>query len=211
MLRELKVQNIISTFLIFRYFNMNSYNNLSSEYIWKIDVPIFGTSLVRKQLIIALGLPLLLVLSVIGISSGGEAFFDSGFKYFIYIILFLALMTYFLTRLIYKGVFKAEFRIDNEGILYKTQKDHEKKSKTIAFLVMFLSIIAKSPGAGAAGYASQANLENYLSWNQIKKVTYHDKDRIVYVMANFADKIAIFCTPENYAQVKAYIERKTSN
>jgi hypothetical protein len=76
---------------------------------------------------------------------------------------------------------------------------------------MFLSIFAKSPGAGAAGYVSQTNLENSLRWNQINDVSYHDKDKIIYLKASLMDKIAIFCTNDNYENVKSFIMEKVNS
>jgi hypothetical protein len=188
----------------------NKFKVADNDFYWKIDVPIFGTSLVRKQLFIALGLPIILILIIVGFASGGEIF-SSDFKYFIYVLVALAILTYLLTKLIYKGVFKAEFTVNDEGVIYKTQSDQKKKSKTVAFLVMFLSIFAKSPGAGAAGYVSQTNLENSLRWNQINDVSYHDKDKIIYLKASLMDKIAIFCTNDNYENVKSFIMEKVNS
>ncbi|MFP4456889.1 MAG: hypothetical protein ACLFPS_04450 [Clostridia bacterium] len=189
---------------------MTSEVNTKKEFKWSIDAPIFGTRLVRKQLFIALGLPLLILFIFLAIISKGEIF-SSDFKFFLYLILALSLLTYLFTKIIYKGVFTSEFIVNEEGVFYQTSKNQKSKSKAVAFLVMILSIFAKTPGAAAAGYASQTNLGNEISWENVKTIDYHNKDRIIYVKSSFSDKIAIFCTSDNYSEVKDYIKNTFNN
>ncbi len=189
---------------------MTDTRRIKNEFSWSIDVPIFGKSLVKKQLFIALVLPFLILIVLLAIISKGDVF-NSDFKYFIYLILALFLLTYLFTKIIYKGVFTSEFIVNEKGVLYQASKQQKNKSKTVAYLVMVLSMFAKTPGSAAAGYSSQTNLQNEINWDDIKSVEYHDKDRIIYVKASFNDKIAIFCTSDNYNELKNFTKRILNN
>jgi len=189
---------------------MTDKKRTKNEFSWSIDIPIFGKKLVRKQLFIALILPFLILVLFLAITSRG-AVFDSGFKYFVYLILALFFLTYLFTKIIYKGIFTSEFIVNEKGVLYQTSEQQKRKSKAVAFLVMILSVFAKTPGAAAAGYASQTNLQNQISWQDVKSIEYHDKDKIIYVKANFSDKIAIFCTSDNYNDLKNFTQNLFNN
>ncbi len=175
---------------------------------WTISVSIFGSTIVKKQLFLAIGFPTITILAILIIASEGNIV-QSGVIYFIYILMALFILTYIFIKLVYKGKTNMSFILDDTGISFGTSTKEQKKTRVLGNLTMILGLLSKSPGAISAGYVSRLNQQNYIKWKDINKISYYPKDSLIYVKENFASKIAIHCHDYNYDDIKQIIEYKT--
>jgi hypothetical protein len=76
-------------------------------------------------------------------------------------------------------------------------------------LLIALGAISGSPTAVGAGMIAQSRQVMRLNWGKVRKVRYDPKRCTILVNGGFTEKIAVFCTRENYAQVEAIIRQKT--
>jgi hypothetical protein len=53
-------------------------------------------------------------------------------------------------------------------------------------------------------------IKTFLKWSKIRKVKFNDKQHTILLKAGFSDSIAVFCTTENYEDIKALIHKSTS-
>ena len=178
----------------------------SDELKWEIDVSIFKNPLIVKQLGLAIGLPFgILIIILVLITTEIRYLF-----YSLALIGFLFLLTYIVIMVLYKGRYSVGFVIDNKGIRCYTQKKQAKKNRMINSLAIILGIFFRKPGVAGAGMLAQSRQDSRINWKHVKKISYRPRNFMILVKGNFAEHIAIFCTSENYEQVKSIIAAKTT-
>jgi len=59
--------------------------------------------------------------------------------------------------------------------------------------------------AAGAGFLAQSKQDVFIRWRNIKKVKYLPASNTVMLRGGLTENIAVFCTPENYADVETYI------
>lgn len=171
-----------------------------NEVTWKIKVPIFKSRIILKQLGIAIGIPfgiLIIILLVL------KAYYG---------VLLIAL-TLFLTAifvlLVFKGTYDVHFLINKKGIQYKNQPQHAKRVKKVSAITTILGLFACNPTAAGAGLLSGTRTDIFIPWKRIKKVKYLQKQNCIMLYCGFAENIAVFCTAENFNEVKLSIKEAT--
>lgn len=171
---------------------------------WKIGVPIFKNQLILRQLALAVGIPFGLLVFFIGLTWDGTG----GSKYALFVIALLMGMTWLFIQGVYGGKYEAEFRIDDKGILCRTQSDQRKKNGIINGLTIILGFLSKKPGLAGVGFLAQDRQEVFLRWKQVQKVSYHPESRTILIRGGWLESFALFCTEENYEKVQKIIQLK---
>ncbi len=179
---------------------------IPDKFEWSIDVPIFRNSIILKQLGIAIGIPFGLLLIFLFIISKPEnriyTLYATG------LILLLFLLTYVFIMLVYKGKYSVNFILDETGIQTLTQSDMAKKNKLVNGLATGLGLLTGKPSVAGAGILADSKQSVVLKWSKIQQVKYKPKQNTILLRGNPMENIGVFCTPENYPQVEAFIRNK---
>lgn len=172
---------------------------------WQISVPIFRSSVILKQLSLAIGIPFGLVVLIIGLTSGKSIYTI----YALCLIGALLFFTWVCILLVYRGRYEAEFVLDENGVLCRTQAKQQKMNRTINTLTVVLGLLSGKPSAAGAGMLAQSRQEIFLQWSRISKVKCDPGSQVIFLWSGRIDQIALFCTQDNYAQVKKFVLWKT--
>lgn len=172
---------------------------------WERSVSLFSNLVILKGLIFALVIPFgLLILIILWFSEGD--LFHSDAIYALYLIGVLLVLTILIIIGIYGGKYSAGFIIDEKGILNYTQRKQAKKNKFINNLLILIGLFSRTPTATGLGLLAESKQEMFIPWNHIKKVRYYPKQYTIVIKGRFAEKVAVFCTKNNYAEVAERID-----
>jgi hypothetical protein len=188
---------------------MNTAKNNVEKFEWSIQIPIFKNPVILKQLGIAIGIPFGLLLIFFFIVSTPENRIYS--LYALGAILLLFLLTYLFIILVYKGKYSVSFILDDKGIQSFTQADMVKKNKIINGLTIGLGLLAGKPTVAGAGMLANSKQTVGLKWNKVQRVKYNPRQNTILLRGNPMENIGVFCTPENYLFVEAFIKNKLTN
>lgn len=181
--------------------------DLSAPIRWQISVPIFGNPLIFKQLGLAVGIPFGLLAVVLAVAAGQSVYG----LYALGLVAALLGLTWLFVTVFYKGVYDAEFLLDNRGALCRTQARQAKKNRALNALTVILGLFSRNPTAAGAGMLAQSRQEVFVRWGSVKKVKYIPKSRTILLKAGMGESVALFCTQENYPQVAQQVLAKTGS
>lgn len=171
---------------------------------WKISVPIFGSTVILKQLGFALGIPLGLVVLVIMLTSGRSVYT----LYALGLIVALLFFTWLMLMAVYRGRYEVEYVLDDKGVFCHTQEKQAKQNRSINFLTAVLGLISGKPAIAGAGMLAQSRQHQFLKWSSITKIKYKSQQYVILLRSGWLEQTALFCTQDNYAQVKQFVRRK---
>ena len=174
---------------------------------WEISVPIFRNTIILKQMAIAIGIPFGLVIGILPIASRGEG----AREYSLYGLALIATtfgLAYLVIMIAYGGKYQVGFVLDHMGIQCYTCGKQAKRNRVINRLTVALGILAHRPAAAGAGILAASRQSTSLKWRDIRKTKLHPGQYTITVRGDFAQQIAIFCTPDNYGAVEAFIRSR---
>lgn len=179
--------------------------NKKEEVRWQISVPIFGNTIILKQLGLAVGIPFGVVAFIIVLISGRSR--DT--LYALGVIVALLILTGLFIVAVYRGKYELEFRLEYKGVLCRTQGSQKKKNWIVNVLTVVLSLFSGKPAAAGAGMLAQSRQEVYLRWSRITKVKYKPRSRTILLRGGWTEQIALLCTDENYLLAERFVRDKT--
>lgn len=172
---------------------------------WEINVPIWNR-LILNDIGIALGIPLGIVVIIVVVFTGGKisgnAVYALGFIGAFLLIASVCVLFFF------RGGYQAGFILESKGLQYFTRKRQAKRNLIINGLLVIIALFSGKPAVAGAGILAQSRQSMSIRWNKIKKVKTYPKSKSIIVRGGFAEKIALFCTDENYAAVEKFIKSK---
>ena len=174
---------------------------------WEIYVSIFKNKYILRGLALAIGLPFGLLIAIILIVSGGDLGSDAG--YALGMIIALLVLTVLFVLIIYGGRYAPGFIIDESGVTNYTQAKQQKKNRVVNGLAIALGLMSGNLTAAGAGMMAASRQTMRIKWKSIRKVRFDDKRRVILLRGGLAEKIAVFCTEENYMTAKAMVQEKT--
>ncbi len=181
---------------------------MMSYFNWEMKVSIFKNRFIMKEIGIAVGIPFgLLVVFMVYVSRGD--IFGTDAKYAIGIIAILFTLTSLFLLVVYKGKYAPGFIVDNEGIINYVQSKQAKTNLIVNMLTIILGLFRGNFTVAGAGVLAHSRQVIKIKWKNIRKVKYYPKQYTVYVQGGFAERIAVFCTKENYEDVSKFICSKT--
>ena len=148
----------------------------------------------------ALGIPFGTLIVVIILLSGGDVF-GTDAKYALFMILLLFALTYLMTLIIYGGKYAPGFIVDKEGVTNYTQAGQAKKNKGINTLLIVFGLFNGNFSAAGAGVLAQSRQVVRVKWKNVRYIRYYPRQSTMMIKGGFAEKIAVFCTKENYEDV----------
>ncbi|MBP7893061.1 MAG: hypothetical protein KA063_05945 [Firmicutes bacterium] len=174
---------------------------------WEISVPIFRNAIIVRQMAIAIGIPFGLVIGILLIASRGEGAREYSF-YGLALIAAAFGLAYLVIMIAYGGKYQVGFVLDHMGIQCYTCGKQAKRNRVINGLTVALGILTRRPTAAGAGILAASQQSTSLKWRNMRKTKFHRAQYTITVHGHFAQQIAIFCTPDNYATVETFIRSR---
>jgi hypothetical protein len=171
---------------------------------WSIQVPVFRNPIILRQLALAVGIPFGLIF-VIMLASGASI---ADLRYPAILIGLLFFLTWLFLRIVWGGKYDAEFVVDNKGVRCRTAARQAKQNRIINGLTVVLGLLSGKPAAAGAGILAQSRQDVLVKWGSIKRIKELPRSHTIMVYGGFAQNIAVFCTPENYQQIREHIASK---
>lgn len=168
---------------------------------WKISVPIFRNTLILKQLFLAIGLPIGVIVVVIALTSEKSVYA----YYCLFLIALLLFLTWLFVMLVYRGKYDVEYSMDKSKVCCRTQAKQSKTNRVVNGLTVTLGLLSGKPSAMGAGMLTHSRQNEYLKWSKIKRVKYKPANSVILLRGGFAENMALFCTSENYKQVEKFV------
>lgn len=171
-------------------------NKVADKLEWTLSVPILRNSIILKQLGIAIGIPfgILIIFLIVWKAT-----------YALILISALFLLTYLFIRIIWGGNYNVGFELDKTGIRNYTMEKQAKQNRVVNILTIIVGLLSGKYSAAGAGFLAQSKQDVFIRWRNIKKVKYIPASNTVMLRGGLTENIAVFCTPENYADVETYI------
>lgn len=109
----------------------------------------------------------------------------------------------------YRGKYEVEFVLDQKGVLCRTQAKQAKKNRIINTLTVIFGLLSGKPAAAGTGILAQSRQQVFLRWNSVTKVKFKPQNRTIVLCGGWMEKIALFCTNENYTMTERLVRDKT--
>jgi hypothetical protein len=111
---------------------------------------------------------------------------------------------------IYGGKYAPGFIVDETGITNYIQDKQVKKNKIFNTVLIILGLYRGNLTAAGTGLLALSRQVAHIPWRAIRKVRCYPKQHTIIVKGRPIEKIAIFCTKENYKEVETAIKEKVS-
>lgn len=117
------------------------------------------------------------------------------------------LLTFFLILLLFRGTYDVCYVINRQGVSCHTQAEQKNRVRRLAFFTFILGLLKQNPTVAGACLLSAANTDIRLQWKRIRKVKAMGRQGIIRLYGGFGESITLFCTKENYMEVKQHIHK----
>lgn len=169
--------------------------------LWVRKAPVISSRPVVTQLVMALGIAFLLVIALLFIIdvNAGLAAAPTIFGLFVFFVI-LGLLIAAAIQFFSKGGLTTEFAVTPEGVGYRAGKESELINRTtLAGTALGGSL------AGAGGSIINITREmDFMRWDEVRSITVYPRERsVVFYRKWLIFPFALYCTPENFEQVKA--------
>jgi hypothetical protein len=176
---------------------------------WVHTIPLITNSLLWRDLVFALGIPIIIIAVIVVIFSNAHdrlgVIILFGILFAIFLLIALVIMI-LLSRSLGGGL-AATFYVNNSGVGYEAGSDAKKLNLgTIA-----LSLMSGSINAAGTNLIAISQEENFIPWQDIQSVKIHTRQRVVLIRSKeLINPMALYCTPENFSKVIEMIGKKVT-
>ncbi|MBI3097291.1 MAG: hypothetical protein HYY93_03460 [Planctomycetes bacterium] len=177
---------------------------------WQIDVSVLGNRLMRGSLVkgclLTAALSATLLGAIFGFSSGEPvvALQAAGLAVAAVFVLFgLGFGGYLLLIGFYQPI---AYRLDEDGV---TMLNASRVAKGIHRTAVIAGLLGGNLAVAAAGASAERSETRSCSWKEARTVEDHPSDLTLVVRGGLLDTVQVFCTTENYAQVRNFILART--
>jgi hypothetical protein len=177
---------------------------MSERIEWSIKVPIFRNPIILRQLGLGIGIPFGLIFVLMLVLGAKPA----DLLYPAILIGALFFLTWLFIMIVWGGKYDAEFIVDNKGVRCRTAARQARQNRVINALTVVLGLLSGKPAVAGAGVLAQSRQDVLVKWGNIRKVKEYPRRSTIMVYGGFAQNIAVFCTAENYEQVRQQIASK---
>jgi len=177
----------------------------SDSMVWTAQIPVITSSVVVRQLGMALGGGFLVVFVIILFAHPGAALSVAPILFVIWVFLFgLSLFIAGIYQKATKGGPDAVFAVTPEGIGYAAGETIKKINRLTA-----IGSVAGGSLSGLGGSMINISREmDTIPWDEIRSITYQNRERTIVVYRKILiSPIMLACTRENFNQVKELISR----
>lgn len=192
-------------------FNNHDTNHHKLE--WEITVPLLANKHILKQLFwifqIAVGFVLILLFLIQALDPYTKITLDFvkflGQLYFILLAILSVCLV--LGYLIIMGArYDFIFTLDSNGVMERPGRKQGRKNLITNTMLIIAGLFSRNPGLAGAGMIAQSRQENYISWQDINKMEVDPRSRTIILKRNRRPLMMVFCTKENFEEVKDRIK-----
>jgi len=115
-----------------------------------------------------------------------------------------------LLLIVYKGKYAPGFIVDEEGIINYVQLQTRKHGRLHNLLSLVLELFSRNYKVHSTVFPLQFRQVLKIKWEDVTRIKLCPKQYAILVKSDFTDKIAVFCTKDNYEDVSQMIYKMTS-
>jgi len=105
------------------------------------------------------------------------------------------------------GGFHATYEVTSKGIYFSSGSTAKKAVNAIAII----GVLSRSASVAGAGLLARSEQDQFIRWDEIKKVKVRRGNRYIFVKKGFGSKpIGLYCTEENFEEVLKLIQTKSA-
>jgi hypothetical protein len=188
---------------------MDATQNATLSETWEIKVPIFRNRLILRQLFFTIGIPFGILIVFLLISLFGSQ--SRGALYALILIGATLLLGFLIVLLLYGGTYNLSYRLDTSGVHVLQQPEQVNKSKRANNALMIFGMLRGNPTAVGTGMLASGRYDIAIKWDRVSAVKQIPSAKAIIVKENALQKIAIFCTCENYERIARFVQEQTKN
>ncbi len=117
----------------------------------------------------------------------------------------ILLLGFFIMLVVMQNHSQAHFKLSDDGVIYQST---DKTSKTLSRIAVLAGGFFGSAQTAGAGLLSISNETIQLPWQAISKADYDEKNLTIRLCNAYRELLHLYCTPENFAQVKQTVQDK---
>ncbi|MCY0154742.1 hypothetical protein OEG86_23810 [Hoeflea alexandrii] len=180
---------------------------MSDPIAWTVNVPLLTTPIIVRQLAAVTMIPLaILALLLIGLAwlegnlhqLGAILRAILGVSAILLVLVLAAVVLFFNNRM------TVSFEIDADGVRSRVVDRRAKFGRTLAIV---LGALARNPTVAGAGLLARSNSSRFTGWDEIRSLETDQKRHSVLLRSNRLVLDAVFCTEDNFTDVKSTIEK----
>lgn len=127
---------------------------------------------------------------------------------FILVCTGILLLGFFIMLVIMQNHSQAHFKLSDDGVIYQST---DKTSKTLSRIAVLAGGFFGSAQTAGAGLISISNETIQLPWQAISKADYDEKNLTIRLCNTYRELLHLYCTPENFIQVKLMVQNQLHN
>lgn len=167
----------------------------ASSLEWEAELPLYRSGVVVRQLLLALGIPLLILAALLlaldpaGWRSIGAVVATVGA-----ILLVLAILS---VLLIYGGRYRYRIRLDDAGVEARPAGGTARRNAVVNALL----VLSGRPTPMGTGLLAQSRQRERVAWGEVDEVVPEPRSRSVILRRGNRPLMVVACTEDNYEEV----------
>jgi hypothetical protein len=174
---------------------------------WELRIPLVANSVLWRDLIFALGIPVLIIGIIVVIFSNAQNRLEVIILFCVLYLIFLMIALAVMVALSHSlgGGLKATFYVNHAGIGYEAGPLAKKVNRG-ALILSLMSGSVKSAGITLNAISQE---ENFISWEDVQSVKIYTRQKVVHIRSKeLINPIALYCTPDTFGRVTDMISKK---
>lgn len=173
---------------------------------WDYSIPLYGNRFIFLDMCKALGIPVLVMVIVIGLSywnlyKSGSGISFYGLQYALILIGLLVVLTMLLLWILYQNRFDTHFVLDNYAARMALNPSHRKRARWVSILLIILGAFAKKPGMVGTGLLSQSAESAEIPWTDVFYVKYWGRLHAISLRNSWRQIGVLYCPKDQYETI----------
>jgi hypothetical protein len=174
---------------------------------WEHRIPLVANSVLWRDLVFALGIPVLIIGAIVVIFSDAQNRLDVIILFCVLFLIFLLIALAVMVALSWSlgGGLQATFYVNHAGIGYEAGHLAKKVNRG----TLILSLMSGSVTAAGTTLIAISQEENFISWEDVHSVKIYARPMVVHIRSKeLINPIALYCTPDTFGRVTDMISKK---
>ncbi len=172
---------------------------------WETKIPVIRNRLVMRPLV-ALIFPFVGMAGyLIYRSEGNLKGTGEGYALILLAVFFVLAALFWIAM--YAGKVAPGYIVDQEGIVNYSLPGKAVRNKFLRYFLVFFGYLRGSYVSASTGKIAYGRQVMKIRWTDIRKAGYYPNHRLIIISSGFDEKMAVFCTRENYEDVEKRIRR----
>ncbi|HWR59380.1 MAG TPA: hypothetical protein VN328_10880 [Thermodesulfovibrionales bacterium] len=177
-------------------------DNEQSLIAWDNRIRILSNPILWGNFLLVFGLPIFLLSLLLIFPAGIKTtlLFMGGI--FIFFAVIWAIVGFFID--LAEG-FHASYQLTSKGIYFSSGRTAKKAAKAVTVI----GVLSRSASVAGAGLLARSEQDQFIGWNEIRKVKVRKGSRYIFVRKGFGSKpVGLYCTEENFEEVLKLIQTR---